>query len=120
MKTEHTPTPRFRMTEVPALDKSGAIAHEIETDGHTVAHVYPDSGDDYAAFIVTACNSHADLLEALEQMLNQVTGPAQVYGDGVGSDGRKTGLSHWEFNALRDERIEFARTTLAKAKEGAR
>ena len=68
-----------------------------------------------AQFIVRACNSHAALVEAVERLLNQVTGPAQVYGDGIGNDGRKTGLSHWEFNELRDERIAFARAALQSA-----
>jgi len=56
-----------------------------------------------------------ELLEALERLLNQATGPTEIYGDGIGADGKKTGLSHWEFNALRDERIAFARAAIARA-----
>lgn len=65
-----------------------------------------------------------DLLEACRELLAQVTGPAMIYGDGRGNDGQKTGLSHSEFNALHDRRIELARAAIAKAtastKENAR
>ncbi len=55
-----------------------------------------------------------DMRDSLEELVAQLTGPAQVYGDGCGSDGKKTGLSHWEFNALRDQRIAKAQAILAK------
>ena len=59
----------------------------------------------------------ADLLSlGAEDLLEQVTGPAMVYGDGRGNDGTKTGLSHQEFNALLKNRIAAARTAIAKAK----
>jgi hypothetical protein len=56
----------------------------------------------------------ADLLAALQAILEQATGPAAIYGDGCGSDGKKTGLSHWEFNELRDKRIAQARAAIAR------
>jgi hypothetical protein len=56
-----------------------------------------------------------DLLGALEGALAQLTGPAQMYGDGIGNNGKKTGLSAEEFNALRDSRLEAARAAIAKA-----
>lgn len=56
-----------------------------------------------------------DLLAALGELLDQATGPAAVYGNGIGNDGQKTGLSHWEFNALRDKRIAAARAAIARA-----
>jgi hypothetical protein len=67
-----------------------------------------------ADFLVQAA-AH-DLLKACEDLLEQVTGPAMVYGDGRGNDGTKTGLSHQEFNALLKNRIAAARTAIAKAK----
>lgn len=94
------------------LDRSSGAEYNERLPGDAEAHAN-------AAFIVRACNSHAALVEAVERLLNQVTGPAQVYGDGIGNDGRKTGLSHWEFNELKDERIAFARAALQSvAKEG--
>ena len=56
------------------------------------------------------------LLAALQGLLEQATGPAAIYGDGCGRDGTKTGLSHQEFNQLRDDRINQARAAIAKAK----
>lgn len=64
---------------------------------------------------VRLANAAPDLLNALSELLKQAVGPAAVYGDGRGNDGKKTGLSHWEFNALRDERIAQARAAIAKA-----
>lgn len=57
---------------------------------------------------------HAETTAALAGCLAQITGPAIVHGDGRGNDGRKTGLSGAEFNALRAERIAAARKILAK------
>lgn len=57
-----------------------------------------------------------DLLAALDGLLAEATGPAMVYGDGRGNDGRKTGLSHEEFNAQRASRIAAARSALSKAR----
>jgi len=68
------------------------------------------------AFIVRAVNCHEELTAVLADLLDQATGPAQVYGNGCGADGKKTGLTHWEFNKRRDEHIEAARQALAKAK----
>ena len=56
----------------------------------------------------------AALAEAMHGLLEQATGPAAVYGDGRGRDGKKTGLSHWEFNKLRKTRIEQACAALAQ------
>lgn len=64
----------------------------------------------------TVISRNADLLAALEALLDQVTGPAQVFGNGCGSDGKKTGLSGQEFNARTDSRIDQARAAILKAK----
>lgn len=74
----------FTLREVPALDGSGATAHELETSGHTVAHVYPDTGEDFAAFIVRACNSHAGLLAALADILPRYESAIRDSGNGQG------------------------------------
>jgi hypothetical protein len=55
------------------------------------------------------------MVEALNGLLAEATGPAMVYGDGRGNDGTKTGLSHQEFNAQRKARIDAARSALALA-----
>lgn len=68
--------------------------------------------------IVQARLDAAGLLEACKGLLEQVTGPAMVYGDGRGNDGKKTGLSHEEFNTLRNNRIAKARAAIAKAANG--
>lgn len=60
--------------------------------------------------------SAPDLYAALEGCLAQLLGPAQVYGNGCGNDGTKTGLSGEEFNALQKSRIEAARAALLKAR----
>jgi hypothetical protein len=51
----------FTLREVPALDGSGATAHELETDGHTVAHIYPDTGENYAGLVLSALSASARL-----------------------------------------------------------
>lgn len=71
-----------------------------------------ESDWDNAALIAAA----PDLLAALEGALAQLTGPAMVYGDGRGNDGKKAGLSHQEFNALQAERIAKARAAIEKAR----
>lgn len=55
-----------------------------------------------------------DMRDSLVELVAQLTGPAQVWGDGCGSDGKKTGLTYAEFNALRDQRIAKAQAILAK------
>ena len=54
MSTQNTA--KFRLVEVTAPDGLG-LAHEIEMDGHTVALVYPDTGEDFAGRILKALNS---------------------------------------------------------------
>lgn len=56
------------------------------------------------------------LLTALVDLLEQATGPAMVYGDGRGNGGKKTGLSHWEFNKLRQARIDQANNLINQLK----
>lgn len=60
------------------------------------------------------------LLAALKGLLDQATGPAGIWGDGRGNDGKKTGLSGQEFNELREARIQNARAAIAKAQGGAK
>jgi hypothetical protein len=55
-----------------------------------------------------------EMRESLRDLLAQMTGPYQVYGNGCGGDGKKTGLSYSEFNALRDQRIAKAQAILAR------
>lgn len=57
------------------------------------------------------------LVDALKDLLAQQEGPAGVWGDGRGRDGKKTGLSGQEFNALRDKRIKTARAVLKEAND---
>ena len=71
-----------------------------------------------AALIASAPDLIAErdeLRTALRGLLDQVTGPIMVYGDGRGRDGTKIGLSDWEFLALKDKRIAKARAALAAA-----
>lgn len=56
-----------------------------------------------------------DLLAALRDLLDELTGPAMVWGDGIGNNGVKTGLSHEEFVQRRDARLTAAREALARA-----
>ena len=55
------------------------------------------------------------LLKAIKGLLEQVNGPVGVWGDGRGIDGKKTGLSSQEFDALRKSRIAAAQVAIAKA-----
>ncbi len=65
----------YRIHEVPALDGSGATALEIETDGHTVAHVYPSEDMEQTAELFAGrLNAQAALVarvEELEQALRE-------------------------------------------------
>jgi hypothetical protein len=97
----------FTLCQVPALDGSVAIAHEMETDGHTVAHIYPDTGEDYAAFIVRACNSHAALVDALEVASKHL----QFLCDNLIDDETAA-------HSVASEVCQQARAALAQAKEG--
>lgn len=65
---------RIRAICVESLDGSKAIAHELEVDGHTIAHVYPSGDDDWAGIIVQAVNEREALLAVAE---------AAKYTDGV-------------------------------------
>lgn len=56
-----------------------------------------------------------DLLAALRDLLDELTGPAMVWGDGIGNNGVKTGLSHEEFVQRREARLTAAREALARA-----
>lgn len=105
MKTENThpagftPGP-FTLREVPALDGSGAIAHEIEIEGHTVAHVYPDTGENYATLLASA----PELLEALKACLTW----AETY--------QRLNLTHPDGPLAQN--IQIARAVIARATEG--
>ena len=55
-----------------------------------------------------------EMLDLLTDLLDQVTGPAGVWGDGRGRTGEKDGLSGEEFNARKAERIERASALLAR------
>ncbi len=102
-----------------------AKGHEIFTeDGGGVAEC---SNDVRAAQLVSRFNAFepgglvAEMAEVVAGLLAQEEGPAQVFGNGCGNDGTKTGLSGEEFNALRDSRLKAARAVLAKYKgEGVR
>lgn len=58
--------PIARLKPVPAFDGLGE-AHELETENHTIAHIYPDSGD-WAHYILQAVNNHRALVEALKDI----------------------------------------------------
>ena len=60
--------------------------------------------------------TETELLGACEGLLSQLEGAAMVCGNGCGNDGKKTGLSQQEFVALRNSRLDAARTAIAKAK----
>lgn len=109
--TQHTPTPweiHNRPNGSLWITNNGRTVYDSEAPD-----VWPLSPAN-AAFIIRAVNAHDELVAALSGLLEQATGPTEVYGDGIGKDGTKTGLSHWEFNQLRDERIAKARAVLAK------
>lgn len=83
MKTNTTPTeakysplPQMRLVDVRAFDNLG-YAEELEIDGHTVAHIYPNQ-DDFGPRILQAVNERESLLadkkelvEALREVLNK-------------------------------------------------
>ena len=98
------------------------VSHCIveRTDGDTEAEAQANAAR--IAACVNACAGIADpektipeLLAALRGLLAQAEGPAMVYGDGRGNDGTKTGLSHEEFCALRQSRVEAARAAIRAA-----
>lgn len=123
MTTKHTPTPWIVQKH---NNTSGKIIADNFVGEPQVLIMRFDSGlvDNGksqvlidAEHICKCVNEHAELLAALEGLLEQVTGPAGVWGDGRGNDGKKTGLSGQEFNDLKDARIQKARTIIAKSKQ---
>ena len=100
--------------------------HPVLETAHTSAEITDAKGRLIASFAVRPYRNRTNadvrlmasapqLLAALSELLEQATGPAAIYGNGIGADGKKTGLSHWEFNALRDKRIENAHAAIALA-----
>lgn len=61
---------------------------------------------------VPALPSRPDLVRVLAELYADATGPAMVYGNGVGNDGKKSGPTHQEFNALRAKRHADAKAAL--------
>ncbi len=51
----------------------------IETDSYVIARIYDEHDEDHenARFIVRAVNCHAELLEALEYIVNDVPAPGE-------------------------------------------
>jgi hypothetical protein len=96
MKTEHTPTP-WDLEEHPyeTNDKAGGYYLHFDPNGDLGGDVLYMSkahiSESNAQFLIKAVNSYdanlariAELEESVRQLLNQVTGPAQVYGNGIG------------------------------------
>lgn len=100
--TEHTPLPwKIRTRETPSIDTA---TWYIETDSALVAEVHSwVSSEANARFIVTACNSHADLLEACCNAL----GAYQAL-EILGADKQLPGY---------EECLSFLRQAIRKAKE---
>lgn len=65
---KHTPTPYYAKPTA-GHETHGQTAIYSEQDGKTIAIVY--DGEANAQFIVTACNSHSALVEALEDLKEQ-------------------------------------------------
>lgn len=108
------------------LHTPGPWKHDAQFD--TVSSHHPDhkfslicklaTGEDRAEENANAdliCAA-PDLLAALQDCLAQLEGPIEVYGDGCGNDGKKTGLSGDEFNKLKAKRLALAREAISKAK----
>ena len=64
----HTPTP-WRLSPRVNDERVSCNFDSVHGDGHNICNVVPE-GD--AAFIVRACNSHAQLVEALIRARRQV------------------------------------------------
>ena len=105
---KHTPTP-WKFISAKANQAAGApVIHAIRSvDGrHTIVDLgtlYTDEQKANAAFIVTACNAHAELLAALKGMLDMVRFADQD------DDGFACGIS------LEQSQIIAARAAIAKA-----
>lgn len=89
------------------LDSESEAYWFTRNRGHATDAVYFQAPIDYAMAPA--------LLEALKEALAQMTGPAGIWGDGRGNDGKKTGLSHQEFNELFQARINAAREAIRQA-----
>lgn len=76
MNTKHTPTPWEYYT---TMD----LKPHIELGGDGTANIVGANSHNNAHFIVRACNSHAALLEALEN-LNSMARAFTVYRDDIG------------------------------------
>ena len=78
---KHTPTPwAIKRTE----DWATLSVSIVDSDGQEVATITPrgstpDEMEANAAFIVTACNSHDALVEALEMLLADLNSMPQCY-----------------------------------------
>jgi len=97
MENKHTPGP-WKYGETPSLDGQG-IAFEVDTDGFTVAHVYPSFDSANAALIAAA----PDMRDAVYSLLAEI--------DARCEDMRDAGC--YEGTLL--TAIEEARAALAKA-----
>ncbi len=113
----HTPGPweiRLVDPEWCAIARVGFMPHATVNNpaagGSLKNHMRPE--DNANARLIAAA---PDLLASLLDLLADVTGPAMVYGNGIGNDGKKTGLTHQEFNELRAARIANARAAIARA-----
>lgn len=114
--TAHTPGPWW---VGPGFSIESVKVENRQRIGRTVATVLvPERMPDEARANARLIAAAPELLAALSECLAQLTGPAGVWGDGRGNDGKKTGLSGDEFNALRDSRIEKARAAIALAEGG--
>lgn len=111
METKHTSTP-WNVRYGGGQDDDGfCIASRITNK--VVCEYWPPSRQDYrqadAAFIVRACNSHADLVAALEEIIDYWGKPIRL-----DADARTVAkISAETREAMRD----IARAALAKAKQ---
>lgn len=120
MKTAHTPGPWTYHLGRGAnprhhIQAGGGyqIASTTELNKHSLAKEENEMREANSRLIAAA----PELLAALEGALAQLTGPVMVHGNGIGANGRKTGLSGEEFKALREQRLELIRAAIAKAKD---
>jgi hypothetical protein len=73
---KHTPLPwRADGPEVIGLDGNGNYAGHVATAWYSPGGPGPDEAVANAALIVRAVNAHADLLEALETLVDEQNGP---------------------------------------------
>lgn len=74
MNASHTPTP-WRVEKRVTKGQFVITHHIVSLKGDHIANVTPCDVDANAAFIARACNSHAELLSALEAMLAYIKSP---------------------------------------------